>query len=165
METRAIKVEVRASSDDPNRIEGYAAVFNSLSEDLGGFRERLMPGCFKRALDDNDMDVLCDVDHDPTRLLGRTMSKTCRVMQDENGLRFVCDMPPTQLGRDMMALIARGDYSQCSFTFGIDPDEDGAEDWDDAEGFVRRTIRSIAYLGDVSPVLQPAYKATSVSVK
>jgi HK97 family phage prohead protease len=93
------------------------------------------------------------------------MSGTCRVSQDDKGLFFRCIMPDTQLGRDMRALIARGDYSQCSFKFGMDPDDDEADEWaEDSRGFIRRTIRSVARLSDVCPVLVPAYRATSVAV-
>ena len=41
MEERAIKVEVRAAVDDPMCIEGYASVFDSLSQDLGGSAKSL----------------------------------------------------------------------------------------------------------------------------
>jgi uncharacterized protein len=168
MEKRTLKVEVRAASDDPTCIEGYAAVFNSMSEDLGGFREMICPGAFTRALERGN-DVLCLLDHDKKQLLGRTSSGTCKVMQDDRGLKFRCSMPNTRLGQDVMELIKRGDLSQCSFEFGMDDDDDEAEDWSeekDAEGrsFIKRTIRSVAYLGDVSVVLSPAYESTSVSV-
>jgi HK97 family phage prohead protease len=167
MERRTVKVEVRAAADNSNYIEGYAAVFNSLSGDLGGFREKLMPGCFKRALERGN-DVLCLLDHDKRNLLGRTSSGTCTVMQDDRGLKFRCAMPNTRLGQDVMELIKRGDLSQCSFEFGMDDDDD-SESWSeekDEEGrsFIQRTIRSIGYLGDCSVVLEPAYEATSVSV-
>jgi len=163
MEERSIRVEVRAAADDPNSIEGYAAVFDSLSDDLGGFREVIKPGAFKRALAESG-DILCVVDHDRSKLLGRTMSGTCRVTQDDKGLFFRCAMPDTQLGRDMRALIARGDYSQCSFKFGMDPDDDEAEDWAEGTAGIVRTIRSVARLGDVSTVLTPAYRSTSVAI-
>jgi HK97 family phage prohead protease len=164
METRELKVEVRAAQDDPNAIEGWAAVFNSESEDLGGFREVLMPGCFTRALAESG-DILCVVDHDRSKLLGRTSSGTCKITQDDRGLKFRCSLPGTQLGKDMRALIERGDYSQCSFKFGMDMDDEDCEEWKEDERGVLRTIRSIALLGDVCPVLTPAYRATSVKVK
>jgi HK97 family phage prohead protease len=158
-----IKVEVRAAKDGSNAFEGYAAVFNSLSEDLGGFRELIMPGAFKRALDESG-DIICNVNHDDERMLGRTMSGTCEVTQDENGLRFRCSMPNTSLGRDLMEQVKRGDMSQCSFRFGMDSDDEDADEWDMDEGFVRRRIRSVARLFDVSVVRDPAYRATSVKV-
>ncbi len=168
METRSLKVEVRAAADDPNCIEGYASVFNSLSEDLGGFREMICRGAFSRALRSGD-DVLCLMDHDPKQLLGRTSSGTCQIMEDERGLKFRCSMPNTRLGQDVMEQVKRGDISQCSFSFAMDPDNDEDEDWaedKDEEGrsYVKRTIRSVSRLFDVSPVVVPAYRATSVAV-
>ena len=162
IEERSIKVEVRASADGQS-IEGYASVFDSLSQDLGGFRELVKPGAFKRALAESP-DILCVVGHDPDKLLGRTMSGTCEVEEDERGLKFRCKMPNTGLGRDMKELISRGDMNECSFKFSLDPNDDDAEDWDESEGFVRRTIRSVARLYDVSVCLEGAYRATSVKV-
>src|ERR1700720_2852043 len=100
IEQRSIKIEVRAAQDDPDSIEGYASVFDSLSQDLGGFRELVKPGAFKRALAESP-DILCVVGHDPDKLLGRTMSGTCSVEQDERGLKFRTKLPNTSLGRDM----------------------------------------------------------------
>jgi HK97 family phage prohead protease len=158
-----LKVEVRAAKDGSKAIEGYAAVFNSLSEDLGGFREQITPGAFTRALSDKP-DVLCLVDHDSSRLLGRTSSGTCTVEQDDNGLKFRCDLPNTREGNDLHEMVKRGDISQCSFSFSVDEDTwDEATDPDDeSKSFIRRTLTSVRKLYDVSPVVKPAYPATSV---
>src|ERR1700741_785014 len=96
IEERTIRIAVRAAPGCKS-IEGPAAVFNSLSEDLGGFREIITPGAFKRALAESE-DILCVVNHDSRQLLGRTSSGTCEVCEDEQGLRFSCSMPNTQLG-------------------------------------------------------------------
>jgi HK97 family phage prohead protease len=164
IEERSIKIEVRAAKDGSMAIEGHAAVFNSLSDDLGGFRETILPGAFKRALEESD-DILCCFGHDENKLLGRTSSGTCTVTQDEQGLAYRCAMPNTQVGRDTFEQIKRGDITQSSFKFGLDPDDEEADEWDDREGFVRRTIRSVARLFDVSPVLRPAYRASTVKAK
>jgi len=50
MERRCVTVELRASAEDGRRLEGYAVVFGSMSEDLGGFREIIEPGAFSEAL-------------------------------------------------------------------------------------------------------------------
>jgi HK97 family phage prohead protease len=164
MEERAIKIEVRAAADDPDAIEGHAALFDSLSQDLGGFREVIKPGAFTRALAESD-DILCVVSHDPERLLGRTGSGTCTVMQDDRGLKFRCKMPNTSLGRDMREMISRGDMQECSFKFALDDNDEDADEWDENEGFVRRTIRSVARLYDVSVCREGAYRSTRVKVK
>jgi len=49
-------IELRAA-EDGQKIVGYAAVFNSYSEDLGGFRERIAAGAFANVLE-NDVRAL-----------------------------------------------------------------------------------------------------------
>jgi HK97 family phage prohead protease len=158
-----LKVEVRMAADGKS-IEGYASVFNSLSHDLGGFREQIKPGAFTRALSESP-DILCVVAHDPDKLLGRTASGTCTVEQDEMGLKFRCSMPNTSLGRDMTEMIQRRDITECSFKFSLDPDDDDADAWDERDGYVRRTVNSVARLYDVTVCRAGAYSATSVKVK
>jgi uncharacterized protein len=57
--------ELRTSkTDDGMRIGGFAARYSTLSSDLGGFRERILPGAFDKVLD-SDPDVVCLFNHDP----------------------------------------------------------------------------------------------------
>jgi HK97 family phage prohead protease len=77
-------------------------------------------------------------------ILGRTTSKTLRLLETDQGLEFECDMPDTQYARDLMACMKRGDISQCSFGFSVD---DGGDTWkkDDAGKWVR-TIHVVSAL-------------------
>jgi HK97 family phage prohead protease len=161
--SKQLRVEVRAAQDGSKAIEGYAAVFNRLSEDLGGFREQITPGAFTRALSGKP-DVLCLVDHDSSRLLGRTASGTCTVEQDDNGLKFRCDLPNTREGNDLHEMVKRGDISQCSFSFSVDSDDwaEVTEEGDEEKSFIRRTVTGVRSLFDASPVVKPAYPQTSV---
>jgi HK97 family phage prohead protease len=160
---RVMQIEVRAVDGDKPQIRGYAAVFNSLSEDLGGFREVIAPGAFRKALA-SDPDVLCVVNHSIDRLLGRMSNGTCRVSEDDKGLMFECDLPDTSDGRDVRELIKRGDMSQCSFGFQVDEDnwEEVPDEDDPEEMSIRRTVLSVRSLRDVSPVVTPAYPQTNV---
>src|SRR5277367_5678504 len=83
--------ELRATknADGTRTVSGYAAVFNSLSVDFGGWQEIVAPGAFTRFLLANP-DVVCLRDHDNAILLGRTASKTLTLEQDATGLRFEC---------------------------------------------------------------------------
>lgn len=64
---------------------GYAARFNSPSEDLGGFVETIEPGAFRSSLKSrNDVKLL--VNHDTGRVLASSRAKTLRLMEDEKGL-------------------------------------------------------------------------------
>jgi HK97 family phage prohead protease len=104
-------------------IEGYAARFNVCSHDLGGFVERIKQGAFTRSLQ-SDRDVVCLVNHNNDRILGRRKNRTLSLNQDDRGLHFRCLLPDTTDGRDVAALLARGDLSECSFAFTVDDDGD-----------------------------------------
>ena len=169
IERRSLTSELRASKEKEFVLEGYAASFNTLSRDLGGFKERLAPGCFSRSLA-SGTDIKCLFNHDASMILGRSDNGTLECEEDERGLRFRCQLNrDSQAHRDLYASIKRGDISECSFAFTMD-DEDWQE-WDDViengQRFVRRTIKR-ANLLDVSAVTYPAYadnNATAVSAR
>lgn len=160
MEKRAIEVELRAAGDR-NSISGYAAIYNSFSEDLGGFREVILPGAFNSVLARNP-DVRALVNHDTAQVLGRTISKTLSLESDDTGLAFSVDLPDTSVARDLHTSVRRGDVSGASFAFNV-----GFEDYDirfEGDELVRE-IRNIANLYEVSVVTFPAYLATEVSAR
>lgn len=161
-EVRTIETELRLMPEvdacKPKRIAGYAARFNSLSQDLGGFVEQIAPGAFSKSL--QTADIRCLFNHDANIVLGRTVSGTLRVVEDEFGLMYECDMPDTQTVRDMvMSPIQRGDVSQCSFGFYTIRDS-----WATVEGRQVRTLLECELL-DVSPVTYPAYLNTQVAAR
>lgn len=153
-------VELRAGKAGAETvIEGYAALFNVMSDDLGGFREVIIPGAFKERLAD---DVRALWQHDPLYVFGRTTSGTLELREDDTGLRYRVETPDAQWARDALASIRRGDVNQSSFAFAI---TDGAQ-WDlGKDGQVTRTITRVARLYDVSPVTFPAYPETSADVR
>lgn len=159
-ERRIVTGELRVVSADgaPTKIVGHAAKFDVLSEDLGGFRERIAPGAFAQTLKSADIRALWN--HDPNIVLGRNKSGTLRLAEDSAGLAYEVDAPDTQLVRDMvMGPIARGDVSQCSFGFYTVSDK-----WAKVDGEWLRTLLEVE-LFDVSPVTYPAYPATDVAVR
>src|SRR5437879_6424005 len=93
---------------DPLRIEGYAAVFNVSSHDLGGFIEQVKPGAFSRAIK-TKQDVRALINHNPDMVIGRTKSGTLSLAEDSKGLYFVAALPNTQYARDLHESISRGD--------------------------------------------------------
>lgn len=154
----SLKIETR--EDSKQIIRGHAAVFNQLSEDLGGFREQVAPGAFAEAIERDDVRALFN--HDANFVLGRTLSKTLRLSEDSRGLAIEIDPPDTQAARDLLVSISRGDVSQMSFGFTIRP---GGQDWaKDDEGRTIRTLKKVR-LFDVSPVTYPAYPQTDVALR
>jgi HK97 family phage prohead protease len=119
MEVRAFATEVRASPVEDGsgalRFEGYAALFNSWSQDLGGFRELIAPGAFTKALTADDVRML--MIRDPNDVLGRNRSGTLMLSEDDRGLRFEVTAPKPQWARDLHESVKRGDIDQCSFGF------------------------------------------------
>ncbi len=154
-------VEIRSEGegDDAGKIiSGYAAVFNSRSSNLGGFVEVIEPGAFDDVLDD---DVRGLFNHDNSLILGRSTAKTLRLSVDSKGLKYDIDAPNTQVGRDLLVSIDRGDITESSFAFRVEDDA-----WsEDDDGMIVRTIRKFRKLFDVSPVTYPAYSDATVALR
>ena len=156
VEQRAYDGELKAAVEG-RTVEGYASVFNSMSEDLGGFREIILPGAFSEVLD-NDVRALYN--HDSNYLLARTTSGTLELKEDDKGLYYRFEMPNTSYGNDMLELFRRGDLSQSSFGFTVEKDS-----WRMEEGQHVRYIERVGSLFDVSPVVYPAYTAASSGLR
>jgi hypothetical protein len=155
------KIEVRAEGEgDQPTIVGHGAVFNSLSDDLGGFREMIMPGAFSEAVESDDVRALFN--HDPNLILGRNISGTLRLAEDGVGLNYEIDPPETQYAKDLMVSIQRGDVDQSSFGFRVI--EESWRQPDDENPLPTRILHKVR-LFDVSPVTFPAYPATNVSMR
>ena len=154
-----VELKLEKRDDEPQKIVGYAAVFDSLSKDLGGFREKIQRGAFSRSLNDGD-EIHALYDHKSDMVLGRRGSGTLRVEEDSHGLRIEIDPPNTTVGRDVVELLNRGDLVSMSFGFF-----DAKDTWETSmeEGDIR-TINS-ARLFDVSVVSSPAYTATEVGMR
>lgn len=158
----AVPRELRATRGEAGKtvLRGYAAVFNSLSEEIWGFYERIALGAFIDALKTSD--ARCLLNHDSNFVLGRMSAGTLRVSEDATGLLIENDVPDTQVGRDLVVSIERGDITHMSFAFTLFPDGDS---WGEEDGKLIRTITHIRELYDVSPVTYPAYAETSISAE
>jgi len=138
-------------------VAGRAASYNTPSGDLGGFVERLQPGCFTRSLASNEQDVKCLVNHDSNQVLGRLANNTLTLTDTPDGLNFVCKLnKDSQAHRDLYASVKRGDLSECSFAFIVDGEDGQSFSSPDRTGLLTRTIKR-AKLVDVSVVASPAY--------
>ena len=146
--------------EEGNKIEGYAAVFNKWSEDLGFFRENIKKGAFKKTLED-EADVRALINHDPNLILGRTKNGTLELEEDNKGLKYLVSLPDTSYARDLRESVKRGDITQNSFGFITIQDK-----WKQGEGkeLDERTLIEVKLL-DVSPVTFPAYPQTSLTLR
>ena len=140
-----------------NTIRGYAAVYNSDSEWMGGFYEQIETGAFDDVLDN---DVRAYFNHDENLLLGRVSSGTLRISTDKRGLFYEVDLPNTTYANDLVELMKRGDVNQSSFAFLIEKDR-----WEQRGGTTYRIIEKVSRLLDVSPVSQPAYPDATSELK
>lgn len=138
-------------------IEGYAIVFNSRSEDLGGFYEYIDPA----ALNNTDLsDVVALYNHNSNIVLGRSTSGTLKMEKDGKGLKYTITLPNTIAANDVYEGIKRGDIKGSSFAFSIDKNGDS---WSKENGKDKRVIKSIKRVIDVGPVVYPAYTETTAA--
>lgn len=153
----------RSLEDDSRHIEGYAVVFDKLSEDLGYF-ETIARGAITQELLDNS-DVFAVLNHDDDKVLARSNKGqgSLKLTLDDVGLKYEFDAADTQAGNDLLEYIKRGEINESSFCFALDIDDEEAETWEYKNGRAFRTINKIAWLHDVSPVWNAAYKSTSVT--
>jgi len=169
MERRAISWEdvpeaeltVEKRGDGRAVIRGYAIVYNRLSQDLGGFRERIMPGAFDKVLgrQRGRQDLVSYFNHDPNMLLGRESSGTLEVFSDEKGVGY--SVTPPLARADVMELVARRDVKGSSFAFTV---ASGGESFSsDAAGPIR-DVREASGLYEMGPVVSPAYVQTSAQM-
>ena len=151
--------ELRAGGDS-RKIEGRSIVFNSLSQDFGGWKEEISPDAISDEII-NASDILFLLNHSDSRgILGRKRKGSGSLSTEirEDGVYFSFDAPQTSLGDELLAYLRRGDITQCSFAFTVDDD-----DWKEQEdGSYIRTIKKFHRIYDMSAVYTPAYTDTEV---
>jgi HK97 family phage prohead protease len=135
-------------------LVGHAIVFNSLSVDLGGFREVIRPEAVMRVLaEGTDLRALWN--HDSSLPIGRVSAGTLAIRKDARGLVAEID-PPGHAGAFVEA-IRRGDVTGMSFAFQALEDE-----WRIDGDSVIREVTDMA-MSEVSAVTFPAYPQTDIS--
>ena len=157
LETRIVEVDKFEIREDASGmfLEGYAALFNSRSENLGGFTETINPGAFRASLRSrNDVKLLWN--HDSGAVMGSTRAGTLTLTEDERGLKVSATLPDTTYGRDARELVRRGDVT--GFSFGFSMPARGGDEWS-SDG-TERVLKSVR-LHEVSLVAFPAYPATN----
>ncbi len=160
------RIESRAEEGKPRIIAGYAAVFwnpadarNTEINLWGDVYERIMPGCFDRALAERH-DVRGLFNHDPDHVLGRTASGTCRLKVDAVGLAYELDENQDDPEwKSIYAKVSRKDIDGSSFAFWV-----REETWREDDNRVTREILDVDLI-DVGPVTFPWYTGASSGVR
>ena len=173
-------IELREGDGEsgPARLVGHAAVYNRWSQDLGGFKERILPGAFDKSIGVSEVRALFN--HDANYIFGGTSVRdgegSLTLSSDTTGLRIDCEPMDTPTIRDLvLAPIRLGLVNKMSFSFSVR----GDELWDQPAtagtgavwrspkkdgGLYERDLLDLE-LFDVSPVVFPAYTQTDIGVR
>lgn len=167
-ERRTFGFELRIAPEDDGVLRGYAAVYDQMSEEMGGWlgnwRERIAAGAFDGALErvrrglDN---VYALLNHDPNFAFASTGNGSLTVTADKRGLAAAMRPLDTQTIRDLVVSpVKQGLLRKMSFGFSVSDEHDEKRD-----GVEIRVIDKIGQLFDVSVVTFPAYPQTEVHTR
>ena len=152
--------KIQTAGDGGIVFSGVVVRWDSLSEDLGGFREVVKRGAFSKVLG-SPRSVPLVLDHDKAvlKVLASTKAGTLHLAETDEGLVFVANAGDTQAARDA-AIVVRRNPIGVSFAFVA-----GKQNWSRLpDGTRRREIAEVSMLDEISLVVDPAYKSSSVSV-
>ena len=163
LETREISREkppftVREENGD-RYIEGYFARFDDVYDMGWGITETIDRHAFDGTIHD-DIRVL--VNHDTTKVLGRTAAGTAELRVDDVGLWGSAKINPADSdAMNEAARMERGDVTGASFGFEIKRIE---REYDESKGTIHRILKDVR-LYEVSVCTFPAYQKTAVGVR
>jgi HK97 family phage prohead protease len=164
-EAPEVELVVETRSNGREAIRGLAIPYNRLSVDLGGFRERILPGAFDKILSRQRgrQEIVSYFNHDSNWLLGRESAGTLEITSDERGVAYIVEPPDTQAGRDVLALVRSRNLRGSSFAFTV-AQRGGERFTTDETGKAIREVVEASGLFEMGPVVTPAYSSTSVAV-
>lgn len=170
-EIRAFGGDAQPKLAEGRTVTGYAVVFNTPSQVLYDktsrryFREVIKPEAVTPEFLSRQ-DIKLNRNHDDDLLLARSRygEGTLKLEVDEYGLRYTAELPETTAGNDTLELIRRGDLFGSSFRFTYG--QDGVKEVrNSGDRIVTREVTRFGGIYDVSVVADPAYLATSTSVR
>lgn len=152
-----IPVETREDVETGARYVRGKIPYNSLSSNLGGFREKIIPGAFTKSLKEGSIPVLWN--HEHRYVCGRNTAGTAVFNDTETGLEFEAELPNTTWAKDMWESINRGDVRGTSFGFYVIKDT-----WSDMDKPIQTRELNEVQLFEVSAgVTFPAYPKSTCS--
>lgn len=156
--TLGTKLEVRTEGAVPI-LTGKPVVYNQWSSMIHDyFQERMLPGCFDRCLSENP-DIVACIDHDTSKLLGRTASGTLKLVTTPQGIEVEVPCPDTSYGRDLVAMVKRNDINGMSFVFDVITDRWYNEGGKRCRDIVEGILHEVTFTGF------PAYPSTSCQAR
>lgn len=162
----AIKVEER--DGEPTALIGISPPWESLSVDLGGFREKFSRSSFDKLLTESGYlkaryDVPFLFNHDPNYPTGRTSNGRMEIRKEDLGLAYRHLPLQTTHGRDLLLMVKDRTITGSSFAFTTHAK---GETWvEDERGQITRTIHEATGLFDQSAVVYPAYPQSTAHAR
>ena len=158
-----VSLYIEERDGEAPKIRGIAPPWESLSVNLGGFREQFLATAFDKVLAKRKLDVPLLFNHDDSKVLARTTNGTLRIEKTDKGLAFEADPVATPTAAEVVTLIRSKTIFGSSFAFTVDPK---GETWqEDDRGNVTRTISEASGLYDLSPVTRAAYPNSTVGLR
>lgn len=153
------EVTTRSDENGSPILEGYFVRYDDVYDIAPGATESIARGAFAESISG---DVRALYNHNSDIILGRTGAGTLELKDTDVGLwgKIYINKNDSQ-AMDAYERIARGDISGCSFGFEIEKQDTVIKD----DGSVHWTIEKVNPLYEVSPVVFPAYQATSVHAR
>ena len=164
LEIRSNQTEIRSIEENSRKVSGLAIPVGTRSELLyGEFYETIDPAALDGIVENYDVKLY--VNHDASQgtfARSKFGHGSLRLFVTDRGLEFETELPNTALGDMLLEGIRRNDFDSMSFAFAPDKEE-----WEENEdGTYNRTIRSIAFLDEISILsCAPAYEATEVKLR
>jgi uncharacterized protein len=152
-------IEIRKDENgvESRTIDGYGAVFNKWSHNLGWFKEKME----RTSFDNVDMSgVIATFNHNFDNVLARADSNTLALSVDEIGLKYSFEAPKTTAGNDLLENVRNGNVKGSSFMFTV---AKGGSAWTKGDDVDERVITQVDRLIELGPVTTPAYPDTTVA--
>lgn len=154
-----MRIEIR---NDSVVLDGYVNAVDRDSKPIpsikGKFIERIKPKAFQRSLErSTKVDLL--LNHNPNRKLGSVQEGNLRLIEDNIGLRAICNITDSEV----IQKAKNGELRGWSFGFYMNK-----ESWEDANQGISRRIVEDLDLFEVSIVdntKNPAYLGTSIEMR
>lgn len=153
-------------------VEGYAIVFNQESRVMyDREKKRAFVEIIEKDAVTDELLRACDIkallEHNKERLLARCFRGvgSLALEIDEYGLKYRFEAPNTVDGDFAVEMISRGDIFGSSFAYYTDDKDKAKVTYSMKDGLLVRSVHKIDRISDISPVSNPAFFGTDVTVR